>query len=164
MIGVALAFLLVPTLALALVVSLDDPPPAGNATLPTTGVRWFDGWLTRLRPWHAAAALVLSFLIIATAMVPYHDTEVPVLLALLLVAVLFLRAWRREFVLLMALGDDSFASRYDKLIWVGLMVLIPPLGLGVFRAYRRTYWPGLAPAATREAAEGRKPAPIPDLP
>ena len=66
------------------------------------------------------------------------------------IVALFLRAWIRELVFLMSLGDDAFPGRYDKPVWALMLLMIPPLGLIVFRRFRHAH--GLAdpkPATAR---------------
>jgi hypothetical protein len=64
-----------------------------------------------------------------------------IVLALVAAALLFARAWLREFAFLMHVGDDAFPGRNDKLIWAVLLIVLPPVGLYLFRAHRRAYWP-----------------------
>jgi hypothetical protein len=149
----ALVILAVPLLSLALVLKLDNPAPAHVAG--PTGVAWLDWWLKRMRVWHVVAAVALTGLIYA-AMAESHNPEPFLFLAALVVLGLFLRAWRSELVALMGLPDDAFPGRSDKLVWGLLLVVLPPLGLWAFRAYRRAHW--------AEPAAGVKPAPLPEGP
>jgi hypothetical protein len=61
--------------------------------------------------------------------------------AVVLAVVLFARAWLREFGFLMGVDDSAFPGRNDKLIWAMLLIVLPPLGVYLFRAHRRAYWP-----------------------
>jgi drug/metabolite transporter (DMT)-like permease len=53
----------------------------------------------------------------------------------------FARTWQREFVFLMGLRDDDFPGRRDKLVWVAIVLLMAPIGVWLFRAYRLAHWP-----------------------
>jgi hypothetical protein len=55
--------------------------------------------------------------------------------------VLFARAWLREFSFLMGVDDSAFPGHHDKLIWALLLIVLPPVGVYLFRAHRRAYWP-----------------------
>jgi len=79
---------------------------------------------------------------------------VPAVLALAFVLLTFARAWRYEFIGLMNRTDDSFPGRFDKLIWVVVMVFLPPVGYTCLRAYRRA----TLSAVEREARLHAKPA------
>lgn len=72
---------------------------------------------------------------------------------LIVATILFAWAWVVEFVTLMGLGDEAFPGRFDKLIWVALMVCLPPVGLISFRVFRRAYWPAEKPAVDTVARE-----------
>ncbi len=91
------------------------------------------------------SALGLSVLLLLT------DPPSELAFAFAVAAILaFLVLWVREFLGLMTLTDDAFPGRHDKLIWVALMVLLPPVGLASFSLFRRAYWP-----ATEKPAPGR---------
>jgi hypothetical protein len=153
-----LAFVLVPVLSLALVVKLDAmADDHDDAGLIGRRMRWpaLGAFLHRLRPWHAVVSIALTGLIYA--MMVSSPPELPLLLAAGIVMALFYRAWRHEFVALMACPDDVFPGRHDKLVWSAMMILLPPLGFSCFRNYR---------GANRPEAvvdPHAKPAPIHDL-
>ena len=68
---------------------------------------------------------------------------------------LFAWAWVVEFVNLMGLSDDAFPGRFDKLVWIALMIFLPPVGVAAFWTFRRAHWPAEKPAtnaAYREVA------------
>jgi hypothetical protein len=67
--------------------------------------------------------------------------EVLAVVAVVAVVVLFARAWLREFSFLMGVDDSAFPGRNDKLIWAVLLIVLPPVGVYLFRAHRRAYWP-----------------------
>lgn len=55
-------------------------------------------------------------------------------------------AWLREFHFLIQLTDDVFPGRNDKLIWGILLIVLPPVGVWLFRNYRAAHWPQAKPA------------------
>jgi hypothetical protein len=78
-----------------------------------------------------------------------------VTLVCLFILAWFLRNWRDEFVFLMGLGDGDLPGRHDRLIWAAMLLLLAPIGVWFFRAYRLAHWPEPAPAAVDEGvAEG----------
>ena len=156
-------FLMIPVLTLAVVVALDAPAErAKSAGDGPTGISLLDHWLNRLRPWHAAASIMLTGLLLLA--IQWHEPEL-FLLAGLMVLALHVRAWRHEFTLLMALPDDALPGRNDKVVWIVLMVLLPPLGFYAFRSYRAAHLPGLdARWVADTAAPTVKPAPLPEGP
>jgi len=79
----------------------------------------------------------------------------PVFLVLAVVAVLalFARAWLHEFSFLMGVDDSAFPGRNDKLIWALVLIVLPPVGLYLFRAHRRAYWPESDAKAAQMADE-----------
>ena len=141
--ALATCCLAVPLLALVVVTRFVSPsegtsPTLGRAIGPT-GWEFLDEALSRLRFWPAVAVCGLSALVFMT--LASHNTELPVMLTLALLALLFFRAWREEFVRLMGLHEDSFPGRFDKLIWISLMIILPPVGYTCLRAYRRSLQP-----------------------
>lgn len=71
----------------------------------------------------------------------FHEAPLTGLVLLLAVGLaMFAWAWVREFVHLMGVADDSFPGRHDKVLWVVLMVLLPPIGVAAFSIFRRVYW------------------------
>jgi hypothetical protein len=145
---VLLAAIVVPLLMLYLVRRLDGTAPPHGLS------RGFAAWFREVKLWQIAAAIALSALVFAA--MTSHDGEFFVFLLFLAALILLVRAWRHEFLFLMALRDQDFPGRNDKLAWIALMIVLPPIGLWTFRAYREAHWP--EPAA--EAVEARsKPAP-----
>lgn len=71
---------------------------------------------------------------------PTEEGTVLFFLLVLGIVAAFAWSWFREFTGLMAMGDECFPGRHDKLIWVGLMVFLPPVGLAAFRMFRHAYW------------------------
>jgi len=81
-----------------------------------------------------AGAVVLMMLLSARA-------ELIALLTAATLLVVFVMAWLHEFRFLMPLRDDAFPGQNDKLIWAFLLIVLPPVGLWVFRSYRLAHWP-----------------------
>jgi hypothetical protein len=84
----------------------------------------------------AFAGLVLLGLILISAALPLF-----VAVAFVLAVLFLVRAWLREFAFLMSVDDSAFPGRNDKLIWAVLLIVLPPVGVYLFRAHRRAYWP-----------------------
>jgi hypothetical protein len=84
----------------------------------------------------AVAGLTILGLMLLTAALPLF-----VAVAIGLVIAYFVRVWLREFAFLMGVDDSAFPGHNDKLIWAILLIVLPPLGLILFRAHRRAYWP-----------------------
>ena len=108
--------------------------------------------ISRYKLWQLMVAVALLGLLfaMATAQAPI----VPFALAVLIVLVLFVKAWRDEFVFLMGLRDEDFPGRNDKLIWVLVLLLFAPVGTWFFRAYRLAHWPEPEPQTRTEAMPG----------
>jgi hypothetical protein len=105
-------------------------------------------WLRRVRLKHLAialAALGALFLL----------SESPAGLLVfcgLIVLVLFAREWVREFYFLMDLRDDDLPGRFDKPLWALVLLGFAPVGLWLFRAYRRGRWPEIEAKPAPEPA------------
>jgi hypothetical protein len=97
----------------------------------------------------AAVALAAIVLLFFTAG-PGPERVFSTTLVALCVLAWFVRNWRKEFVFLMGLRDEEFPGRHDKLIWVGMLLALAPVGVWVFRAYRLAHWPEPAPAMAPE--------------
>ena len=95
-----------------------------------------EAWLRRVGAWanQAETWQVIAVAVLVLMLLPM----LPAVLVLALIAgvVLFARAWLREFVVLMGLGDNAFPGAHDKLIWAILMIVLPPVGVYLFRSYR----------------------------
>ena len=98
-----------------------------------------DHWISRNPgPLRAAFVLALAFMafwLMAAAL------PLAIALAAIAVVVLFARNWLREFSFLMGVDDSAFPGHHDKLIWALLLIVLPPVGVYLFRAHRRAYWP-----------------------
>lgn len=77
-----------------------------------------------------------------------HEGYLLIAVASMIVLAWFVRNWREEFVFLMGLRDDEFPGRHDKLTWSVMLLLLAPVGVWSFRAYRLAHWP--EPADVRE--------------
>jgi hypothetical protein len=97
-----------------------------------------------------AAVAVVALLLLFFASGPGFESLFSATLLALCVLAWFVRNWRKEFVFLMGLRDEEFPGRHDKLIWVGMLLLLAPIGVWVFRAYRLAHWPEPAPALDPE--------------
>ncbi len=89
-------------------------------------------------PLRAVLVLALAFMafwLMAAAL------PLAIVAAAVVVVVLLARAWLREFLFLMGVDDSAFPGHHDKLIWAVLMIVLPPVGVYLFRAHRRAYWP-----------------------
>jgi hypothetical protein len=68
--------------------------------------------------------------------------------------------WFRELLGLMAMSDDAFPGRFDKVLWFVLLVLLPPVGLAAFATFRRSFWAVEKPAPGQERTpRWRRPTP-----
>jgi hypothetical protein len=128
-----LAAIVVSLLMLYLVRKLDGSAPRYGLS------RGFAAWFREVKLWQVALAIALSALVFAAF--TSHEGAPFVFLLFLAALVLLVRAWRHEFLFLMALHDEEFPGRNDKLAWIALMVILPPVGLWTFRAYREAHWP-----------------------
>jgi hypothetical protein len=99
-----------------------------------------DLWPPRLTLWQMMCMVaVAAFLILAFEngyMIGFVFFGVS-----LFVLAWFVRAWSHEFVFLMGLRDTDLPARHDKLIWVFLLLIFPPVCTWLFRSYRLAHWP-----------------------
>ena len=113
--------------------------------------------MTRVRPspWiYVVGAIpgILFFMILRAG-----PAEVAPMLTFLALGgvIIFAIIWVREIVQLMGLGDDAFPGRHDKMLWLALIVVLPPIGISAFSIFRRAYWPANKPVidvASRDLA------------
>jgi hypothetical protein len=113
--------------------------------------RQAERWIA-LNPWpiRAVGVLVLAFFafwLVSIALPLFF------LLAALAALVMFARTWLREFAFLMGVDDSAFPGRSDKLIWAILLIVLPPVGIYLFRAHRRAHWPDSDAKAAQVADE-----------
>ena len=85
-----------------------------------------------LRPWHLLSVLWLAALVAAVI----HDFVVVIVAAI----AVFIGLWIHEIYVLMNAGDDAFPGRFDKVLWLALLLVAPPVGLLLFRSYREAHW------------------------
>ncbi|AGA28047.1 hypothetical protein [Singulisphaera acidiphila] len=112
---------------------------------------WPESWrtLTPARIWQFGGIIALITLLFAAASGNPRESAFLLFLAALIVVAFFLWAWQREFLFLMGLRDDAFPGQYDKLIWAFLLIMMAPVGLWFFRAYRLAHWPEPKPEMAR---------------
>jgi hypothetical protein len=110
-----------------------------------------DHWLGR-HPEVPRTVVVVGLSLLAFAL---FMAALPLFIALAVVAalILFARAWLREFAFLMGVDDSAFPGHHDKLIWALLLIVLPPVGVYLFRAHRRAYWPDSDAKAAQVADE-----------
>lgn len=140
-----ICWVLVPLAILAAVRLLGGPAP-GVPSRPG-----FVGWLAQSTAWQVVIAVGLSLLIFVSS-VDHHGQGLLLALvvtALVLLAIM-LQAWRHEVHFLMSLRDEDFPGHDDKLVWAAFLILMPPVGLWLFRSYRQAHWP--EPEAIGKAA------------
>lgn len=103
-------------------------------------VRQVGTWANKAETWQILLVAVLALIILPA---------IPAILLLTILAgvVLFARVWLREFSLLMRLDDGAFPGRSDKLIWAMLLIVLPPVGVYLFRSYRLAHWPETKPTS-----------------
>jgi hypothetical protein len=97
--------------------------------------------------------LLAVFILVLVAMVSGRLLPVVLAVAAGSFLVWFATAWLQEFRFLMPLSDDVFPGRNDKLIWALLLVVLPPVGVWLFRSYRQERWPETKPSEAAAASE-----------
>ena len=100
---------------------------------------WIDGVVRGSLSWPWLVAIGGGLSTFAVLTLPRPDGALIVLVSMALA--LFAAVWFRHFGFLMAQADDAFPGRHDKLVWVALMVALPPLGLIAFDAFRKAQFP-----------------------
>jgi len=116
------------------------PPPS---PLGDTARDWFrraEDLFTRGDVWpFVVLGTTVTLLMLGAISIPIF---IPffLLMAIATGVILFVRAWAREFLALMRLGDHDFPGRHDKLVWAALLILAPPVGVWMFGAYRAAHW------------------------
>jgi len=114
----------------------------------------FDDWSEWVKPWQVGLALILAVVLLMAMNAPPASRDDFAALALAVIVLpLFLRAWRREFLFLMALRDDDFPGRHDKVIWAVALLAFAPVALWVFRSYRLAHYPEPKPEHVWAAPE-----------
>jgi hypothetical protein len=94
---------------------------------------------TRFKLSHLMGLVVICGLFFAMATV--SSPIFPFSLIVLILAGLFLKVWRDEFVFLMGRNDSDFPGPHDKLVWVVVLLVFAPAGTWFFRSYRLAHWP-----------------------
>jgi hypothetical protein len=96
----------------------------------------------QFRLWHVVITVLVTALVLrAFGPGPFSDRMAAMAALSVLVLAWFVRAWCNQFVYLMGLRDDDFPGRHDKLIWVLLLFVFPPITVWFFRTYRLAHWP-----------------------
>jgi hypothetical protein len=134
------AFVVVPFVVLCLVRGLD------NVIEGMPRLEDLFGRFRRVRIWQLVLAFALLMLVVSIASA---DSALALVVASLALVVAFARIWVHEFWSLMALRDDDFPGRFDKLVWAALLVLVAPLGVWLFRSYRLVHWPDTEPVRAK---------------
>jgi hypothetical protein len=135
---------------IGMAIALVGIPTAGFALLTL-----FEGFPKIRLGQIAGIVAVLAWVFALFSAGPWNVGPVLSLGAMVLVLI-FLATWKREFRLLMLRGDDEFPGRWDRLAWFLVVVLAPAFGPWLFRSYRKSRWPeagrlldGLATSARR---------------
>jgi hypothetical protein len=124
----------------AMAIALLGVPTAGFAVLTL-----FEGF-PRIRLGQIAGIVaVLAWVFALFTAGPWNEGPLFFLAAVVLVLI-FLATWKREFRLLMLRADDEFPGRWDRLAWFLVLVLAPAFGPWLFRSYRKARWPELSTA------------------
>lgn len=117
----------------------------------------FSDWVRRRRLWDLGIAVFALILLFSFMDHRAYRDGLFFLTLMAGVATVLTVLWVREFLFLMALRDEDLPGRFDKPIWAAVLILLPPLGLYLFRSHRLAHWPEpepkprVAPAA-RELA------------
>lgn len=121
LIGMAIALLGVPTAGFALLALFEGFPKIRLGQI-------------------AGIVAVLAWVFALFASGPWQ--EGPLLFGGSVVLVLiFLATWKREFRLLMLRRDEDFPGKWDRLGWFLVIVLAPAFGPWLYRSYRKARWP-----------------------
>lgn len=99
------------------------------------------------RTWHTVSnsyrgVSFFGVLIVGMALSAMNESFYPLIVIASISAILMgLWTWIREIVNLMGLNDEAFPGKHDKVLWLALMILLPPIGVPAFCVFRRAYWP-----------------------
>jgi hypothetical protein len=99
-----------------------------------------DLWPLRLTLWQLMSVVAVAAFLILALENGYMFGVVLVVVSIFVLAS-FVRAWSHEFVFLMGLRDSDLPARHDKLIWIFLLLSLPPITTWLFRSYRAAHWP-----------------------
>jgi hypothetical protein len=119
----------------AMAVALLGVPTAGFAVLTL-----FEGFPKIRLGQIAGMVAVFAWFFAAFTAGPMSEGPLFFVGAVVLILI-FLATWKREFRLLMLRGDDEFPGRWDRLAWFLVIVLAPAFGPWLFRSYRKARWP-----------------------
>lgn len=98
---------------------------------------WVDGAVRGAEGW--PALVLLGGFLSTLALLTLRDTGWALVMLAGTIGALAVAAWVHQFVTLMSMADDAFPGRHDKLVWVALMLLLPPAGMLAFRGYQRAH-------------------------
>ncbi len=98
-----------------------------------------------LRPWHVWSVLWGAALVAAVLL--------DFMVAVVAVIALFVGLWMYEISVLMCAGDDAFPGKSDKVLWLALLLVAPPVGLLLFRSYREAHWAAEKPVVGAAARD-----------
>jgi len=98
-----------------------------------------------IRPWHVGSVLWAATVAAAVLL--------DIMMALVAAAVVFVGLWMYEISVLMRAGDDAFPGKSDKLLWLALLLVAPPVGLLLFRSYREAHWAAEKPVVGAAARD-----------
>ncbi len=113
----------------------------------------FDGF-PRLRLHQVLGIVGVSGWVLAFFTVP-DGAYILTFASIVIILLAFAAMWSREFRLLMLRRSDEFPDRLDKLAWVFVLTVLAPVGVWLFRSYRRARWP--------EATKATRPHPLDEL-
>jgi hypothetical protein len=117
--------------------------------LSTQLVRRVGDWVSQINFGSAFIGVVLTLLLLFGVQGP--DQAVIALIGLVVFTLAMV--WYREFRILMQQDDSVFPGRYDKIIWAFLLIVLPPVGVLTFHAFRKAHLPEpkpVEPAVARE--------------
>jgi hypothetical protein len=128
--------------------------------LPSERVQRMGRGLRRLqfRLWHLVITVLVTGLVLNALNGPPQAVVSIILLSLLMLA-WFVRTWCNQFVFLMGLRDEDLPGRHDKLIWVFVLFVFPPISVWFFRSYRQAHWPApeaVTPSPLHTGAAGER--------
>lgn len=101
--------------------------------------------IRNIRPWHVGSVLWAAAVAVAVLL--------DVMVAVLAAVVVFIGLWMYEISLLMRAGDDAFPGKSDKVLWLALLLVAPPVGLLLFRSYREAHWAAEKPVVGAAARD-----------
>jgi hypothetical protein len=120
-IGLAAAFLVIPTLFLGVLALFEGFP--------------------RIRIGQIAGIVAVCAWFFGLFSIQWQERSGYLTLSVVVALLIFFGLWRREFRLLMLRRDDEFPGRLDKIGWFLMLTVAAPAGVWLFRSYRKARWP-----------------------